>query len=572
MDNYGNKLKSDFSREQTRESSRRDYDYRIKGCYRRESDVAGHSDSYKTYRNEYTHKFRRKNQYFSEDKSRSPERNCSKNKISRGRDYSRSNSVSSDRISSNSSRRYQNTNSNFEKNLDSKLDKVKKDLEYSSRDELTVLVLNLNLDAREFEVYEFFTTYAGNVRDIRIIRDYRTGRSKGVCYVEFYSVESVLKALKLSGQKIMDTPITVQASQAEKNRAAKLAKLEEIKAETTPLLLRVDGLVGLLARIRRDEIESLFSTFGKITKIDIEIDKKTQKCLGSAHILFEKAIEAHDAVKALNNFEIAGQKITVTIFQESHSTVKVSNSSVSSAYNSHLPVVGVSNSKNDLFKEKSPTHNLERVSEFDKLDDSEEALLLGADSRNFLTKKLLARTQSKIDNPVIQETFNITPSSTILNTSLPPLSSSSPPPNQPSNTNHNLPVPPDPGFYSSLEQKTNGSTNNTVSGNSETHFCCLLFSNMFTEQSIQESMDEDETIEQILEEIQADVEEECEKYGTLLECFLDKEKKDGNVWVKYSLPEEASKARTVFHGRFFGGRKLNVSFIRDEEFPKIVKS
>ncbi|OII75178.1 splicing factor with 3 RRM domains [Cryptosporidium ubiquitum] len=570
MENYNNKLKSDFSRVYTRESTRKEYDYRKKEYYGRESDINGHSDSYKSYRNEYPHKYRRKDQYFRRENSRSPERYWNRNPITRGRGYSRSNSVSPDRVSCNNSKRYSNLYSSIEKNVDSKLDKVKKDLEYSNRDDLTVLVLNLNLDAQEFEVYEFFTTYAGNVRDIRIIRDHRTGRSKGVCYVEFYSVESVLKALKLNGQKIMDTSITIQASQAEKNRAAKLAKLEEIKAETTPLLLRVDGLVGLLSRIRRDEIDSLFSTFGKVTNIEIEVDRKTQTCLGFAYILFEKAIEGHDAIKALNNFEIAGQKITVSISQESHSSVKIPNSLVSSPSNSSLPVLGMSNSQNDLSKEKSSAYNLERVSEFDKLDESEEAVLLGADSRNFLTKKLLARTHSKINNSTIQETSKNSNSPTIVNTPL-NLFPSSPPLNQPSNINPDLPSSATHS-QSSSDQKMDDTTNSPASNQLETNYCCLLFSNMFTEQSIKESMEEDETVEQILEEIQADVEEECEKYGKLLGCFLDKEKKDGNVWVKYSNPEEASKAQKVFHKRFFGGRELNVTFIKDEDFPKLSKS
>lgn len=571
MENYNNKLKSNFSRAYTKDSNRKEFDYRKKVYYGRENDITEHSDSFKTYRNEYPYKYRRKDQYFRRDNSRSPDRYWSRNTISKGRGYSRSNSVSPDRVSCNNSRRYSNLHPSVEKNGDSKLDKVKKDLEYSSRDDLTVLVLNLNLDAQEFEVYEFFTTYAGNVRDIRIIRDHRTGRSKGVCYVEFYSVESVLKALKLNGQKIMDTSITIQASQAEKNRAAKLAKLEEIKAETTPLLLRVDGLVGLLSRIRQNEIDSLFSTFGKVTNIEIVVDRKTRRCLGFAYILFEKAIEGHDAIKALNNFEIAGQKITVSISQENHSNIKVSNNLGSPLSNCSLPMVVAPNPQNDSSKEKSLIHNLERVYEFDQLDESEETVLLGADSRNFLTKKLLARTHSKTNNSVMQNESNNINSSTIVNTPLPPFPSSNPI-NHSSNIDHDSPASSDPQHNSSLNQETNDTSNNNTSSNLETNHCCLLFSNMFTEQSIKESMEEDETVEQILEEIQADVEEECEKYGKLLECFLDKEKKDGNVWVKYSTPEEASKAKTIFHMRFFGGRKLNVSFIRDEDFPKLIRS
>jgi RNA recognition motif-containing protein len=38
--------------------------------------------------------------------------------------------------------------------------------------------------------------------DIKLIRDPRTGKSKGVAYVEFESQESVLLAVALSGQSI----------------------------------------------------------------------------------------------------------------------------------------------------------------------------------------------------------------------------------------------------------------------------------------------------------------------------------------------------------------------------------
>ena len=64
----------------------------------------------------------------------------------------------------------------------------------------------------------------GKVRDVQIVRDQRSGRSKGVGYVEFYSPESVLMAMTLTGTKLMGQEIVVQASQAEKNRAAADAK------------------------------------------------------------------------------------------------------------------------------------------------------------------------------------------------------------------------------------------------------------------------------------------------------------------------------------------------------------
>lgn len=521
MENCDNQLKSDYSRD----DHLREYDHRKREHSRRGGDLTGYPEPYRSHRGDHPHKYRRRDTYSRRDGSRSPEKHSI-----RGRNaFSGSVSASPDRASHDCGRRHPGAYAGAENSGNLKLYKVKKDLEYSTRDDLTVLVMNLDLDAQEFDVYEFFTTYAGNVRDIRIIRDNRTGRSKGVCYVEFYSVESVLKALKLNGQKIMNASITVQASQAEKNRVARLAKLEEIKAETTPLLLRVDGLVGLLARIRPDELDNLFSTFGKVDNIEIQVDRKTRACLGSASVLFEKAIEGHDAIKALNNFEIAGQKITVSISQENQYNIKVSSSVASSPCSAPLPAAAAGTAPkfhNEASRENPSDPSLQRrVSE---LDESEETLLLGPDSRNFLTKKLLARAHSKLEDAVAgQHSSRSAVSSSLAKPLSPP-----------------------------LDDQPGGEA-----------VCCLLFSNMFTEQSIKESMESGETVEQVLEDIQADVEEECEKYGKLLECFLDK-RRNGDVWIRYSRPEEASSARNVFHGRFFAGRRLSVSFVRDEDFPK----
>ena len=59
------------------------------------------------------------------------------------------------------------------------------------RDDLTVLVQRIHPKADDFEIFEFFSQ-AGKVRDIRLIRDQRSGKSKGVGYVEFGDAASVI--------------------------------------------------------------------------------------------------------------------------------------------------------------------------------------------------------------------------------------------------------------------------------------------------------------------------------------------------------------------------------------------
>ena len=44
----------------------------------------------------------------------------------------------------------------------------------------------------ERDLFEFFS-HVGTVEDIRLIRDQRTQKSKGLCYVEFSDKESVPK-------------------------------------------------------------------------------------------------------------------------------------------------------------------------------------------------------------------------------------------------------------------------------------------------------------------------------------------------------------------------------------------
>ncbi len=61
----------------------------------------------------------------------------------------------------------------------------------------------LNFNATEKDIFNFFARAGiGRLIDIKVIRDPRSGKSKGVAYAEFESQESVLLAVALSGQPI----------------------------------------------------------------------------------------------------------------------------------------------------------------------------------------------------------------------------------------------------------------------------------------------------------------------------------------------------------------------------------
>ena len=69
------------------------------------------------------------------------------------------------------------------------------------------------------------TPKCGKIRDIRLIRDPRSFRSKGIAYIEFYYPDSVIQAVNGSGKILIDgRKVQVSHSQAEKNRVAQAQK------------------------------------------------------------------------------------------------------------------------------------------------------------------------------------------------------------------------------------------------------------------------------------------------------------------------------------------------------------
>jgi RNA-binding protein 39 len=201
---------------------------------------------------------------------------------------------------------------NEAQDLEARLEVAKRQAQDAQRDDCTVLVLRLHVKASERDVYSFFAKAGvGKVRDVRIIRDSHSNKSKGVAYVEFYTPDAVLKSMALSGQMINGQPITVQASQAEKNRAAAAAR--QAKAAEQQLRLPTEGpnkiyvgnLRGSLATISTRELRELFATFGEVESVERQ---------GSlAYIQYHISRDAKEAVTRMNNKEIRGSRISVGI-------------------------------------------------------------------------------------------------------------------------------------------------------------------------------------------------------------------------------------------------------------------
>ncbi|OMJ93468.1 hypothetical protein SteCoe_3588 [Stentor coeruleus] len=196
--------------------------------------------------------------------------------------------------------------------LEKRLELAKRQAEEAQRDDCTVLVVKLHIKADEYDVYRFFSNAGvGKVRDVKVIRDTKTGKSKGVAYVEFYTPDSVLKSMTLSGQMINGQAISVQPSQAEKNRAAaatRLAKTAEQQLATPkegPNKIFIASLKDELSYVGVRELRQLFSPFGEIE--NVKVNK------GVGYVQYRNSKDANEAVTKMDGVKIKNKRIKVGI-------------------------------------------------------------------------------------------------------------------------------------------------------------------------------------------------------------------------------------------------------------------
>jgi RNA-binding protein 39 len=170
--------------------------------------------------------------------------------------------------------------------------------------------MQLSARIRPRDLEDFFTA-VGKVRDVRLITDPRTKRSKGIAYIEFREVDSVPLAIALTGQRLLGVPIIVKLTQAEKNRLP-------FTGPHIPANLPQDGPIKLYVgslhvNITEDMLRGIFEPFGAIDAIVLARDD-FQRSKGYGFIQFSNAEDGKKAMEQLNNFELASRPIKVSLF------------------------------------------------------------------------------------------------------------------------------------------------------------------------------------------------------------------------------------------------------------------
>ncbi|XP_019463309.1 PREDICTED: RNA-binding protein 39-like isoform X1 [Lupinus angustifolius] len=180
------------------------------------------------------------------------------------------------------------------------------------RDQRTVFAYQMPLKATERDVYEFFSK-AGKVRDVRLIMDRHSKRSKGVGYIEFYDAMSVPMAIALSGQLLFGQPVMVKPSEAEKNL---------VQSNASSGAAGVAGPYGAVDRklyvgnlhfnMTESLLREIFEPFGPVEVVQLPLDLETGHCKGFGFIQFAQLEHAKAAQSLNGKLEIAGRIVKVS--------------------------------------------------------------------------------------------------------------------------------------------------------------------------------------------------------------------------------------------------------------------
>ncbi|GMH13520.1 hypothetical protein Nepgr_015361 [Nepenthes gracilis] len=383
------------------------------------------------------------------------------------------------------------------------------------RDQRTVFAYQIALRADERDVYEFFSR-AGKVRDVRLIMDRNSRRSKGVGYIEFYDVMSVPMAIALSGQPLLGQPVMVKPSEAEKNLV-----------QSTSTAAGAGGLAGsgggrklyvgnLHYNITEDQLRQVFEPFGTVELVQLPLDA-TGHCKGFGFIQFARFEDAKAAQNLNGQLEIAGRIIKVSIVTDQTATQEAGGN----------------------------------TGDFD--DDEGGGLALNARSRALLMQKLdrsgtATSIAGTLGTPVISSSVLAAPPVPILGAPAGVSSLVAPLMQAPVSTLGGLPVA---GL--SVPPPINISSVHTVGVPSE----CLLLKNMFDPKL--------ETEPDFDLDIKEDVQGECAKFGPLKHIFVDKNSA-GFVYLRFNDTQSAINAQRALHGRWFAGKMITATFMPPQNY------
>ena len=344
--------------------------------------------------------------------------------------------------------------------------------------------------------------------------------------------------MSLSGKSLGGFPVSVQLTQAEKNRAAQQSQ-QSIQQERSMKLY----VSNIHTKVTNEDIRPVFSAFGDLLSLEIKLDHRGRS-KGYGFVEFKKETDAIGAMQQLNGLEILGQKIKVVAADPN----QISN-------------INNSNNNNTTGNNDSLLNNIDLNGQQSSLKDESGngGLSLSTAGKLALMKKL-SRGQVKniIDNPDNKSNLPFDPTKLLTNASIhktvvpthiaTPVSSFN---NKPQNVQQSTLT-----SKQTLQNDSNPNNNNNKNIKSR----CVLLKNMFDPLT--------ETDPDFDLEIREDVKEEVAKFGKLLHIYVHKTSREGLVYLKFSKINEAALTIQNLNGRWFAKNQINAMFVDENQYSQ----
>lgn len=461
--------------------------------------------------------------------SRSSGRRHRRRSLSGSRSHSRSRSFSSDdsrscysdetrspspssSVSSASSK-----SSNFDDDDDPPEDTANNEI---TKDRRTVFVSQLVMRAEERDVVRYFRKKLGcKVNEVIVLRDKRTGRHKGCAYVELKRLEDVPKVVEVSGQPpdFQRFPILIKASEAEKNyvlsNAQSTLTARQMGARDQGPLLTTNGkllesqkvyLGNLDPRVTQEILYSVFSSFGHLEKVSVQMEPTTGVSRGFAFLSFRDPKHANLSIHTMSGQGLLGRPLK-TGWANQTSTVpgvevvtstEFPDDATSRIQNAHLALSQVSLSGTDPPSKTNPMAVAASKSSSDSID-------------------LLGSAVNSVTTSVVK------------------------------------PLPKAAGGdLNEVDAKKIGNANEPTN--------MVLVHNMFDK--------DQETDDGWEEDIRLDFVDECSKWGKILDVKVMYKEQGGKIYASFENSSQAQMCASNLAGRWFDKRQLRVEFVRD--FPR----
>lgn len=270
----------------------------------------------------------------SRSRSRSASRRHRRRSLSGSRSRSRSRSYSSDNSRSRYSDETRSPSPSSSVSSASSKSSISKDDDESlndtvnnemTKDRRTVFVSQLVMRAEERDIVKYFRKKLGcKVNEVIVLRDKRTGRHKGCAYVELKRLEDVSKVVDVSGQPpdFQRFPILIKASEAEKNyvlsNSQSTLTARQMGARDQGPLLTSNGkllesqkvyLGNLDPCVTQEILYSVFSSFGHLEKVSVQIEPTTGVSRGFAFLSFRDPKHANLSIHTMSGQVLLGRPL-----------------------------------------------------------------------------------------------------------------------------------------------------------------------------------------------------------------------------------------------------------------------